>query len=785
MITTVEGQTVWTFTEPTLEQITSGDYTLPVNFKVVDINTSTYKIISFVADSENGARKLELGSGNLVTKIPDYTEGETVQIGELRSYDNAIWRCEIDNNTNAPQLDTWLKLPYNNVRVVEVESYPGNIFTIQDDVLEGENIIFHALQGYSFYPNCVAMAMGDNLHDYYPHDYTINVFLDFEQSLINDEVTCSYFLKDSASIVFYYTGGYLYELQSCPATNSVATKGWKKLANLSGDVGDLISSVSESNAINSSILKANEKELEIQNLGLVENKDIYFQKLNTNEAVIYKSLGGIDWHKINLKNSTTNNSPLKIVSQKAFKIYGYILPDEAVQTGTWIAANSNDSSAYVGHKSLYIFSANNKLTFTKTFGGKLELIYVKSVDCGIMQVKIDGVSVATIDTYSSTSNQFKQVITLSEYLDYGSHTIEIINTGTKNASSSNTRVWFNALKITDSNINPTSNFIKVKEWKAGESVLQYEERIGANSKIYLATTTGTTGTVLPSHVSGTVSDGGVNWLVLSSSSFISNEFYVQLEGSELEYAYEAKPDGEVNRQDIGGNLHGNEELLSSKLIIDNEIKDFSTLTNNAFYLGKNICLQQNIKQYYGTPSSNYEIANVTTNHLFNNQCINFYADFEFKVKTQVGYFYNAMYPFVAFEGATARKVALDYATPSNQFNLINYSETIGIQTNNTKDFIAWVNGNAYVPSGVAGVPSTSLGAGKFLIALKSDSKSLKDYEYSNINLGIVPNLNNGKYSSYSSWVGKIYFQMASLESPYVFQIGEKYNINNRYYLKLY
>lgn len=65
MITTVEGQTVWTFTEPTLEQITSGDYTLPVNFKVVDINTSTYKLISFVADSQNGARRLELGCGSL------------------------------------------------------------------------------------------------------------------------------------------------------------------------------------------------------------------------------------------------------------------------------------------------------------------------------------------------------------------------------------------------------------------------------------------------------------------------------------------------------------------------------------------------------------------------------------------------------------------------------------------------------------------------------------------------------------------------------------------------
>lgn len=65
MTTTVEGQSVWTTTEPTLEQILSGDYTLPVNFKVVDAETSTYKTISFVFDSVNGARRLELGGGSL------------------------------------------------------------------------------------------------------------------------------------------------------------------------------------------------------------------------------------------------------------------------------------------------------------------------------------------------------------------------------------------------------------------------------------------------------------------------------------------------------------------------------------------------------------------------------------------------------------------------------------------------------------------------------------------------------------------------------------------------
>lgn len=107
MITTVKGQTIWTLVEPTLEEITGGNYTLPVNFKVVDVNTGTYKIVSFVQDSVNGARKLELGGSNikmLVTISADETldNGFYVPLDDVKNlaFSELDFDYEIDENEN-------------------------------------------------------------------------------------------------------------------------------------------------------------------------------------------------------------------------------------------------------------------------------------------------------------------------------------------------------------------------------------------------------------------------------------------------------------------------------------------------------------------------------------------------------------------------------------------------------------------------------------------------------------------------------------------------------------
>jgi hypothetical protein len=63
-----------------------------------------------------------------------------------------------------------------------------------------------------------------------------------------------------------------------------------------------------------------------------------------------------------------------------------------------------------------------------------------------MRVLIDGVAVATIDLYSS-STKYRQVVYQKAFATPGSHTIEVRPTNTRNAASSGKRADFDAFLV--------------------------------------------------------------------------------------------------------------------------------------------------------------------------------------------------------------------------------------------------------------------------------------------------------------------------------------------------
>jgi hypothetical protein len=65
---------------------------------------------------------------------------------------------------------------------------------------------------------------------------------------------------------------------------------------------------------------------------------------------------------------------------------------------------------------------------------------------GKAEVWIDGVKVATVDLYASTS-QVRKVIFTRSWSTVGSHTLEVRATGTKNASSGGKRVDVDAFVV--------------------------------------------------------------------------------------------------------------------------------------------------------------------------------------------------------------------------------------------------------------------------------------------------------------------------------------------------
>lgn len=79
-------------------------------------------------------------------------------------------------------------------------------------------------------------------------------------------------------------------------------------------------------------------------------------------------------------------------------------------------------------------------TATFTFSGnQVALHAVKDVDQGIMSVAVDGGTPVNVDDYSSTRNA-SGIVWTSPILSTGTHTLTIVNTGTKNAASSGNNI---------------------------------------------------------------------------------------------------------------------------------------------------------------------------------------------------------------------------------------------------------------------------------------------------------------------------------------------------------
>ena len=80
------------------------------------------------------------------------------------------------------------------------------------------------------------------------------------------------------------------------------------------------------------------------------------------------------------------------------------------------------------------------------YGDHLSIYYTGKTNGGIVNILVDGTNVGTIDSYNATDNSFKQEKAITG-LSKSNHTVKIVETGTKNTSSTGTEFWFEALKI--------------------------------------------------------------------------------------------------------------------------------------------------------------------------------------------------------------------------------------------------------------------------------------------------------------------------------------------------
>lgn len=114
-------------------------------------------------------------------------------------------------------------------------------------------------------------------------------------------------------------------------------------------------------------------------------------------------------------------------------------------TGTW--GTGTDVGTY-GSSDRFstVVGAKAQFTWNSEAGGKASLIAKTAPHHGIATIRIDAVNVGTADLYSPT-NAYGKIVFTSDLLTAGSHTIEILVSGTKNAASTGTVVEVDALEL--------------------------------------------------------------------------------------------------------------------------------------------------------------------------------------------------------------------------------------------------------------------------------------------------------------------------------------------------
>ena len=552
--------------------------------------------------------------------------------------------------------------------------------------------------------------------------------------------------------------------------------------NVDYDTIDKIATHLLNEQINTNNQIAEQIERDLQGVNL-SSRNLSSVEIKEDAIVINRHAGGLNYVEYTLKNNTNVSeyeTPYKLVRRKIFKVEGYLTVPEAVKAGNWGDINTANPADIVAHTSTRSFSTGDTLTFTATFGGTLELIYVGDSDGGYMDITIDGGDPIRVDTYSPQINHYRQHKTIASGIAYGEHTIVVISTGEKNPDSSNDQVWFNAFRIFDPNATPRNNLGKIKTWKSGENIPEYTEIIGSNGSFYVSTSSGVTGANEPVHQNGTVSDGGVDWLRIAQSSFDISENIVQDEGSELEHAYQAKYNNGAF-EDYGGNLHGNEFLqVPFSIFVDGDKIENAIGT---YAEGSTIELRQKIIGFSGDYSTKVDVMDTSQSHIFKPDFWNLRTKFKQLQPLEFGYFYVGMMPYLPYHGSTGQRIQFTKMwTPQESLNLMDYDgleQSVIVGKHN--DFIGVAEGVLYRPRGSQGVPSNDPGLNKIYLVIRSTPESVDNYQQTTLNFGLAPNTNSGTFTGTSSLLAKFYISRYSSGNNVVHPIDTTFEVSNKFY----
>jgi len=533
------------------------------------------------------------------------------------------------------------------------------------------------------------------------------------------------------------------------------------------------------------------------------SKGVGLFRVDENNYHVWRPLGGQFWQRCTVSRTTTG-IPLNWRETHIKQVLGYITARDAgvVYTGGWAvdggtsALSSASDNTYIGGRGQQAIVAGDYVEISYTGGGDLYVVFAGRTSGNFINVLLDGkkdyltlsddgAGNRYFDSYTATDLSYRRVVKIASAVPTGSHTIRLTVSATKNASSAGNRFIFNALAFDSSEFGPWRTEADAIQWAAGQSVLTNQVRKNAG-RYYYATGAGATGATPPTHTSGSVSDGTVTWTYRATSGYDLTDHRIQAVGSQLEYAYEIKPTGAANKEDVGGALHGNETQTALAFLVGSTPVSLGDAT---WASGDGVTINESITATHseiGGGATPVVLTKLTRTFL--RQYVEVAHKHTLQMAAAVGYFYSHMWPLLHYDGPANKYAMRRVWSPCDGYR--NCADFYG-QTNpfvgRTKDLLMVGYGDALQPNGSGGVPSVEAAPLSFVVWLAVDPSSVGNYaDAARIFASKAMNTSGIDVSAggFSSMTSKMYFEKYSSITPKALLSGAVIECSARYGLAL-